>query len=65
MEKLFTLAVLLFAALGVYISWKFVQDQGWNSAWLLLSGKIAEQREKLPDPPAALGAFPFLNKLWA
>ncbi len=64
-EKVIQLAVIFFAGLGLYVSWQFVQQNGWKSAWLLLSGKFEEQRGQIPDHIEAQGAYKFLKNLWA
>ncbi len=64
-EKILQLVVLFFAALGVYISWGFVKENGWQTVWQVLSGTFEHQRGKLPETHIAQGAFQFLNKLWA
>ena len=64
-EKIVQLLVLSFAGVGIYITWTFVKENGWQAAWVLLSGKFEQPREKLPEPPIqAQATYNFLSKLW-
>ncbi len=66
-EKILHFFVLSFAALGIYISWSYVDRYGWETAWQLLIGKIPERvQEQIKEAPAvvAQGAFQFLNNLF-
>ena len=65
-EKLFTLIVLVLAAVEAYNIWQFVKTNGWAELFIVVSGKLQEQKENLPPPAsAALGTWYSIKQaLW-
>jgi hypothetical protein len=65
-EKILQLLVLAFAGLGIYITWTFIKENGWQAAWVLLSSRFEKQLPTEPiEAPIEFPPYQFLKKLWA